>query len=103
MGRGRTRIKRISAGLVKMLNQIYQVFLEKVCENPSNPHSPASRSFLDFRSGFSKIYFMRITMRRVFCGLIILFLTGFMVKEVKAQGKVRAPELSGAKSWLNTE
>jgi DNA-binding beta-propeller fold protein YncE len=26
-----------------------------------------------------------------------------MVKSVKAQGKVRAPELSGAKSWLNTE
>jgi thiol-disulfide isomerase/thioredoxin len=26
-----------------------------------------------------------------------------MMKSVKAQGKVRAPELSGAKSWLNTE
>ncbi len=42
-------------------------------------------------------------MRRVFCSLIILFLAIFVVKEVKAQGKVRAPELTGAKSWLNTD
>lgn len=46
---------------------------------------------------------MKIIVRRIFCGLIILFLAGLMVKSVKAQGKVRAPELSGAKSWLNTD
>jgi DNA-binding beta-propeller fold protein YncE len=46
---------------------------------------------------------MVITMRRIFGGLIILFLAGFMVKSVKAQAKVRAPELSGARSWLNTD
>lgn len=46
---------------------------------------------------------MNIKMRRIFCGLIILFLAGFMAKSVKAQGKVRAPELTGARSWLNTD
>jgi DNA-binding beta-propeller fold protein YncE len=34
---------------------------------------------------------------------MILFLAGFMVNSVKAQGKVRAPELAGAKGWLNTD
>ena len=42
-------------------------------------------------------------MRRLFCGLIILFLAGFMVKSIKAQAKVRAPELAGARGWLNTD
>ena len=42
-------------------------------------------------------------MRQVFGGFIILFLAVFIVKSINAQAKVRAPELSGAKSWLNTE
>jgi thiol-disulfide isomerase/thioredoxin len=46
---------------------------------------------------------MKIAMRRVFCGLIILLLAGFLMKSVNAQGKVRAPELTGARSWLNTD
>jgi thiol-disulfide isomerase/thioredoxin len=46
---------------------------------------------------------MTNTKRQFFYGLIILFLTAFMMNSVKAQAKVRAPELTGAKSWLNTE
>ncbi|MEP6902106.1 MAG: thioredoxin-like domain-containing protein [Actinomycetota bacterium] len=42
-------------------------------------------------------------MQRIFYGLIILFLTVTLMNSVKAQAKVRAPELTGAKSWLNTD
>jgi len=42
-------------------------------------------------------------MRRFLYGLIILFLAIFVLKNVKAQVKVRAPELAGARSWLNTD
>lgn len=48
-------------------------------------------------------------MRRIFYILFILFLTtifcekSFLVNNVRAQGRVRAPELTGGKSWLNTD
>src|SRR5215203_6161811 len=42
-------------------------------------------------------------MRRFLYGLIILFLAIYVLKNVKAQAKVRAPELAGARSWLNTD
>lgn len=46
---------------------------------------------------------MKIKMRQIFLGLIILFLAVSMTRIVKAQAKVRAPELNGARSWLNTD
>ena len=48
-------------------------------------------------------------MRRIFYILFILFLTtifsekSILVNNVKAQARVRAPELTGGKSWLNTD
>ncbi len=48
-------------------------------------------------------------MRRIIFILVILSLTtifsekSFLVNNVKAQAKVRAPELNGGKSWLNTD
>ena len=46
---------------------------------------------------------MNILMRRFFYGLIILFTAVSFMKSVQAQAKVRAPELAGARSWLNTD
>lgn len=42
-------------------------------------------------------------MRRIFFIVTILFLTVVMMNNVRAQARVRAPELTGGKSWLNTD
>ena len=42
-------------------------------------------------------------MRRIFFIVTILFLTAVFMQNSRAQGKVRAPELTGGKSWLNTD
>ncbi|MGI9036641.1 MAG: thioredoxin-like domain-containing protein, partial [Pyrinomonadaceae bacterium] len=42
-------------------------------------------------------------MRQFFFILTILFLTAISMNHIKAQEKVRAPELAGARSWLNTD
>lgn len=46
---------------------------------------------------------MNFILKTIFYGFTILFLTASIAKSVKAQTKIRAPELTGAKSWLNTD